>query len=106
MQKTKANNHLNSIWDRFEQQEKKPGLVGRALKPRGVQCSKKVNDHTAACKKPASLAVALNCGIGSSSLKALVNALERLHMVRAWNSINRRVEVEIVDLAVQMPRSL
>ena len=35
------------------------------------------NDHAALCKNPASLAVALNCGIGSSSLKALVNALDR-----------------------------
>ncbi len=32
------------------------------------------------------LAVALNCGIGSSFLNALVKALERLHMVRAENS--------------------
>ena len=38
------------------------------------------------CRKPASFAVALYCGIGSSSLNALVNAFERLHMVRAWNS--------------------
>jgi len=38
------------------------------------------------CKKPASFAVALYCGIGSSSLNALVNAFERLHMVRGWNS--------------------
>jgi hypothetical protein len=32
-----------------------------------------------------SLAVALNCGIGSSSLNAEVNALERLHIVRGRN---------------------
>ncbi len=38
------------------------------------------------CKKPASFAVALYCGIGSSSLNALVNALDRLHIVRGWNS--------------------
>src|SRR5208337_4106662 len=38
------------------------------------------------CRKPANFAVALYCGIGSSSLKALVKAFERLHMVRAWNS--------------------
>jgi integrase len=31
----------------------------------------------------AKLAVALNCGIGSSSLNADVNALERLHMVHS-----------------------
>jgi len=33
-----------------------------------------------------SLAVALNCGMGSSSLNAEVNALERLQIVRGWNS--------------------
>src|ERR1700731_2308855 len=33
-----------------------------------------------------SFAVALNCGIGSSSLNADVNALDRLHMVRGRNS--------------------
>jgi len=38
------------------------------------------------CRNPASFAVALYCGIGSSSLNALVNAFDRLHIVRAWNS--------------------
>ena len=38
------------------------------------------------CRKPASFAVALYCGIGSSSLNALVKAFDRLHMVRGWNS--------------------
>jgi hypothetical protein len=32
------------------------------------------------------LAVALNCGTGSSFLKALVNALDKLHIVRGENS--------------------
>lgn len=32
-----------------------------------------------------SLAVALNCGMGSSSLNAEVNACEKLQMVRGWN---------------------
>jgi hypothetical protein len=32
------------------------------------------------------LAVALNCGTGSSFLKALVNAFDKLHMVRTANS--------------------
>ena len=36
--------------------------------------------------KPASFAVALNCGIGSSSLNAEVNAFDRLQIVRALNS--------------------
>src|SRR5262249_28034383 len=38
------------------------------------------------CKKPASFAVTLYCGIGSRSLNALVNAFDRLHIVRGWNS--------------------
>jgi len=38
------------------------------------------------CRKPASFAVALYCGIGSSSLNALVKAFDKLHMVRGWNS--------------------
>jgi hypothetical protein len=38
------------------------------------------------CRNPASFAVALYWGIGSSSLNALVKALDRLHMVRGWNS--------------------
>jgi hypothetical protein len=37
-------------------------------------------------RKLPSFAVALNCGIGSSSLKADVNAFDRLHTVRALNS--------------------
>jgi methionine synthase I (cobalamin-dependent) len=35
-----------------------------------------------------SFAVALNCGIGSKLLKELVNALDRLHIVRGANSSN------------------
>jgi hypothetical protein len=37
-------------------------------------------------KNSPSLAVALNCGIGSSSLNADVKAFERLQIVRAQNS--------------------
>ena len=37
-------------------------------------------------RKPPSLAVALNCGTGSSFLKALVKAFDKLHMVRGENS--------------------
>jgi hypothetical protein len=37
-------------------------------------------------RKPPSLAVALNCGTGSSFLNALVKAFDRLHMVLAENS--------------------
>ena len=38
------------------------------------------------CRKPASFAVALNWGIGSSSLNADVKAFDRLHSVRGSNS--------------------
>jgi hypothetical protein len=37
-------------------------------------------------KNSPSFAVALNCGMGSSSLKAEVKALERLQIVRERNS--------------------
>src|SRR5260370_27143597 len=45
-------------------------------------------DHAGvvASRKLPSFAVARNCGIGSSSLNADVNAFDRLHMVRGWNS--------------------
>jgi hypothetical protein len=35
---------------------------------------------------PFEQAVALNCGMGSSFLKALVDALDKLHIVRGENS--------------------
>ena len=38
------------------------------------------------CRKPASFAVALNWGIGSSSLNADVKAFDRLHNLRGSNS--------------------
>jgi len=43
----------------------------------------------ASSRDDASFAVVLNCGIGSSSLKALVNALDKLHTVRGANSAIR-----------------
>jgi hypothetical protein len=45
-------------------------------------------DHAGvvASRKLPSFAVARNCGIGSSCLNADVNAFDRLHMVRGWNS--------------------
>jgi hypothetical protein len=39
-------------------------------------------------RKAPSFAVALNCGMGSSSLKAEVKAFERLHIVRGAKSSN------------------
>jgi len=39
------------------------------------------------CENSSSLAVALNCGTGSSFLNALVNAFDKLHIVRGENSV-------------------
>ena len=33
------------------------------------------------------IAVALNCGMGSRALKALVNVLDKLHIVRGANTL-------------------
>ena len=52
------------------------------LRQRGDQFSPTVE----ASRNDPSFAVALNCGIGSRYLNALVNALERLHVVRGANS--------------------
>ena len=61
-------------------------------------------DYAGNCaRKPPSLAVALNCGTGSSFLKALVKALDRLHMVRAENCGYCGLEVEPVDLGQEAP---
>jgi cyanate permease len=49
-----------------------------------------------AWRNPASFAVALYCGIGSSSLNALVNAFDKLHMVRGWNSSCTGLKVQLV----------
>jgi hypothetical protein len=60
----------------------KPGAVQRVAVPSGPDL-----DYAGSCaRKPPSLAVALNCGTGSSFLNALVNAFERLHIVLAANS--------------------
>ena len=48
------------------------------------------------------MAVALNCGTGSSSLNAEVNALERLQMVRGLNSSYFGFKVEVVHAAGTM----
>ena len=53
------------------------------------QCPPQKFRSNRSSRNPLSLAVALNCGIGSSSLKADVNALDRLHRVRARNSSYR-----------------
>jgi hypothetical protein len=46
----------------------------------------KTHSPGALSKNFPSFAVARNCGIGSSSLNADVNAFDRLHIVRCWNS--------------------
>src|SRR5258708_15822989 len=48
-------------------------------------------------RKPPSLAVALNCGIGSSFLNALVKALDKLHMVRDERSEEHTSELQSPD---------
>jgi selenocysteine lyase/cysteine desulfurase len=55
------------------------GPAGTAMPPQKA-CEKR------ASRNSPSFAVALNCGMGSSSLNAEVNAFERLHMVRDLNS--------------------
>jgi len=53
-------------------------------------------------RKLSSFAVALNCGIGSSSLKADVNAFDRLHTVRWFELFESWFEVIVVDSASQV----
>jgi hypothetical protein len=58
-------------------------VLGDADDRRGVNLLRPQAGHLSGlCKKPASLAVALKCGIGSSSLNAEVKAFDRLHIVR------------------------
>jgi hypothetical protein len=54
---------------------------GRLTRPR-----LKTTERTGFPRNSPNLAVALNCGMGSSSLNAEVNALERLQIVRDRNS--------------------
>ena len=52
-----------------------------------LHCSVGQNEcENLASRNSPSFAVALNCGMGSNSLKADVNAFERLQIVRARNS--------------------
>jgi hypothetical protein len=54
-------------------------------------------------RKLPSLAVALNCGMGSSSLKADVKAFERLHTVfPGFELFESWLEVKIVDSPSQV----
>ena len=59
--------------------------AGRRSEPR-IRLSVAAYEGRTACRNPASFAVALYCGIGSSSLNALVKALDSLLIVRGWNS--------------------
>jgi hypothetical protein len=66
-------------------------------------------DGRTACRNPASFAVALYCGIRSSSLNALVNVFERLQMVRHWNSsVHHFCRLEPVPVSIQqlVPRRI
>jgi hypothetical protein len=63
--------------------------LGQGLKRSGRAdnlSEREPRDSHGRSRKPANLAVARNCGIGSSCLNAEVNAFERLHIVRGWNS--------------------
>ena len=70
---------------------KMPGLSGRY---ESAECTRRGHDPAqrkpcqlhGRSRKPASLAVARNCGIGSSCLNADVKAFDKLHNVRGWNS--------------------
>jgi hypothetical protein len=57
-------------------------------------------------RKPPSLAVALNCGTGSSFLNALVNAFDKLHIVRGENSGYSGSKYMRVDFGQQAFRSI
>ena len=61
-----------------------PGVRARSRQPGWTCC----RDHPAlaASRNRPSFAVARNCGMGSSSLNAYVNAFDRLHMVLDSNS--------------------
>jgi hypothetical protein len=63
----------------FADTKKKPLPDGRGL-------VRSRPNHEADPRNPASLALALYCGIGSSCLKADVKALDKLHIVREANS--------------------
>jgi hypothetical protein len=83
---------ISGIWQKFgnppEQRatvspySNKPGAVQRVAVPSGPDL-----DYAGSCaRKPPSLAVALNCGTGSSFLNALVKAFDKLHIILAENS--------------------
>jgi hypothetical protein len=54
--------------------------------PPAPPCFRKKLARTRTSKNSPSFAAALNWGIGSSSLKADVNAFDRLQIVRDWKS--------------------
>lgn len=58
--------------------------IGKAQLAVRIACDEPL-PVVATSRNDASSAVALNCGIGSRSLKALVNALDKLHTVRGAN---------------------
>jgi len=60
--------------------------VGRNWPEPRIDFSIAAYEGRTACRNPASFAVASYWGIGSSSLNALVNAFDKLHMDRGWNS--------------------
>lgn len=55
-------------------------------RPAGTALEGQNDSENFASRNSPNFAVALNCGIGSSSLNAEVNAFDRLHIVRGANS--------------------
>jgi hypothetical protein len=74
------------------------GPVGTAT-PLQKACKNRVS------KNSPNFAVALNCGMGSSSLNADVNALDRLQIVRGPEFLVLRFEIKVMHGAGKMFRS-
>ena len=59
-----------------------------------------------ASRKGPSLVVARNCGMGSSSLNADVNAFDKLHMVSGFKLLLLLCETEFVNVPHQVFRDV
>ena len=83
--------HLSPIAHFVPANELLRSLAGFGESDQTTRCGNDVSEGKARdahdrSRKPASLAVARNCGMGSSSLNAEVKALDRLQSVRGSNS--------------------
>jgi hypothetical protein len=80
-----------ALWEAHAGERDEVGKQPESRRPSRFSCDytashDQLEETAARSRKDASFAAALNCGIGSSSLNALVNAFERLHVVRGANS--------------------